>query len=160
MNCHGSSGYGQEFTDSITGALGDKPLADLMRSTEWFEKQLWIEKNRMAAAGASSGGYMMAWLNGHTDRFKAMVCHAGVYDWHAMLAMDLIRRWFRALALPLRRSLDRRQAIRPAIRGQLQDPDARTAWGERLSRARDRRSGLLQHAQAERRSHTTRLLPG
>jgi dipeptidyl aminopeptidase/acylaminoacyl peptidase len=100
VNFHGSSGYGQEFTDSITGAMGDKPLTDLMKSTDWFEKQPWIDKNRMAAAGASYGGYMMAWLNGHTDRFQAMVCHAGVYDWHAMLASDMIRGRFRALGAP------------------------------------------------------------
>jgi dipeptidyl aminopeptidase/acylaminoacyl peptidase len=90
VNFHGSSGYGQEFTDSITGAMGDKPLIDLMTSTDWFEKQPWIDKDRMAAAGASYGGFMMAWLNGHTDRFQAMVCHAGVFDWHAMLASDMI----------------------------------------------------------------------
>ncbi len=99
VNFHGSSGYGQEFTDAITGALGDKPLVDIMRSTDWFEKQTWIDKERMVAAGASYGGYMMAWLNGHTDRFKAMVCHAGVYDWHGMLASDLIRGRFRSLGV-------------------------------------------------------------
>ena len=100
VNFHGSSGYGQEFTDSITGAMGEKPLADIMKSTDWFASQPWIDKNRMAAAGASYGGYMMAWLNGHTDRFQAMVCHAGVYDWHAMLASDFIRGRFRALGAP------------------------------------------------------------
>ncbi len=100
VNFHGSSGYGQNFTDSITGAMGEKPLADIMKSTDWFASQPWIDKNRMAAAGASYGGYMMAWLNGHTDRFQAMVCHAGVYDWHAMLASDFIRGRFRALGAP------------------------------------------------------------
>ena len=100
VNFHGSSGFGQEFTDSITGAMGDKPLTDLMRSTDWFEKQPWIDKDRMVAAGASYGGYMMAWLNGHTDRFKAMVCHAGVYDWHAMMASDWVRGRFRAVGAP------------------------------------------------------------
>ena len=91
VNFHGSSGYGQEFTDSIIGALGEKTLTDVLKSTEWFAQQPWIDKNRMAAAGGSYGGYMMAWLNGHTDLFKAMVCHAGVYDWHAMLASDIVR---------------------------------------------------------------------
>jgi dipeptidyl aminopeptidase/acylaminoacyl peptidase len=100
VNFHGSSGFGQEFTDSITGDLGAKPLADIMKSTDWFAKQPWIDKERMAAAGASYGGYMMAWLNGHTDRFKAMVCHAGVYDWHAMMASDIIKVRERALGAP------------------------------------------------------------
>ena len=100
VNFHGSSGFGQEFTDSITGDLGNKPLVDIMKSTDWFASQPWIDKERMAAAGGSYGGYMMAWLNGHTDRFKAMVCHAGVYDWHAMMASDIIKVRERALGAP------------------------------------------------------------
>jgi dipeptidyl aminopeptidase/acylaminoacyl peptidase len=91
VNFHGSSGFGQKFADSITGDLGAKPLIDVMKGTEWFERQPWIDKDRMAAAGASYGGYMMAWMNGHTDRFKAMVCHAGVYDYHSQVASDLAR---------------------------------------------------------------------
>ena len=97
VNFHGSSGYGQAFTDSINGAMGDKPLADLLKSTEWFAKRPWIDTKRMAAAGGSYGGYMMAWLNGHTDLFRALVCHAGVYDWHAMQASDVVK--FREYAL-------------------------------------------------------------
>jgi dipeptidyl aminopeptidase/acylaminoacyl peptidase len=100
VNFHGSSGFGQQFTDSITGDLGNKPLTDILQSTAWFAKQPWIDKDRMAAAGGSYGGYMMAWLNGHTDRFKAMVCHAGVYDWHAMMASDIVRARERALGAP------------------------------------------------------------
>ncbi|MCS6977164.1 MAG: S9 family peptidase [Gemmatales bacterium] len=97
VNFHGSSGFGQDFTDSITGDLGTKPMIDILKATDWFEQHPWIDRNRMAAAGASYGGYMMAWLNGHTDRFKAMVCHAGVYNWHSMMASDLIRGRERAL---------------------------------------------------------------
>ena len=97
VNFHGSSGFGQAFTDSITADLGNKPLTDVMRSTDWFGRQPWIDTDRMAAAGASYGGYMMAWLNGHTDRFKAMVCHAGVYDWHAMMSSDIVKGRDRAL---------------------------------------------------------------
>lgn len=100
VNFHGSSGFGQQFTDSITGDLGAKPMIDIMRSTEWFAQQPWIDKNRMAAAGGSYGGYMMAWLNGHTDQFKAMVCHAGVYNWHSMLASDFVKGRERALGAP------------------------------------------------------------
>ena len=101
VNFHGSSGFGQEFTDSITADLGRKPMADIMKSTEWFAAQPWIDKNRLAAAGGSYGGYMMAWLNGHTDLFKAMVCHAGVYNWHSMLASDIVKGRERSLgAMP------------------------------------------------------------
>jgi dipeptidyl aminopeptidase/acylaminoacyl peptidase len=101
VNFHGSSGFGQAFTDSITGDVGTKPMIDVMKATDWFEKQPYIDPMRLAAAGASYGGYMMAWLNGHTDRFKAMVCHAGVYNWHSMMASDLVRDRERRLgALP------------------------------------------------------------
>ncbi|QDU19081.1 S9 family peptidase [Urbifossiella limnaea] len=97
VNFHGSSGFGQAFTDSITGDYGTKPLADVMRATDWFEAKPWIDKNRMAAAGGSYGGYMMAWLNGHTDRFKAHVCHAGVYSYHSQMASDVVSGRQRAL---------------------------------------------------------------
>ncbi len=97
VNFHGSSGFGQAFTDSITGDYGSKPLADVLKSTDWLEQQPWIDKERMAAAGASYGGYMMAYMNGHTDRFKAMVCHAGVYNYATQMASDLVRSRKRAL---------------------------------------------------------------
>jgi dipeptidyl aminopeptidase/acylaminoacyl peptidase len=97
VNFHGSSGFGQKFTDSITGDVGAKPLVDVMKATDWLQQQPYIDKDRMAALGASYGGYMMAWLNGHTDRFKAMVCHAGVYNWHSMMASDIVRSRERAL---------------------------------------------------------------
>jgi dipeptidyl aminopeptidase/acylaminoacyl peptidase len=107
VNFHGSSGFGQAFTDSITGDLGTKPMTDIMKSTEWFERQPWIDKDRMAAAGGSYGGYMMAWLNGHTDVFKAMVCHAGVYNWHSMTASDFVKGRERALGAPPWANIDR-----------------------------------------------------
>ena len=59
-----------------------------------------VNDGEFAKAG-SYGGYMMSWLNGHTDRFKAMVCHAGVYNWHSMMASDIVRGRERPLgALP------------------------------------------------------------
>jgi dipeptidyl aminopeptidase/acylaminoacyl peptidase len=107
VNFHGSSGFGASFTDSITGDLGTKPMTDIMKSTDWFVKQEWIDKDRIATAGASYGGYMMAWLNGHTDRFKAMVCHAGVYDWHAMMSSDIVKARERALGAPPWENMDK-----------------------------------------------------
>jgi dipeptidyl aminopeptidase/acylaminoacyl peptidase len=90
-NFHGSSGFGQKFTDSITGDMASKPFEDVMKATDYMVKQPYIDKDRTAAAGASYGGYMMAWINGHTDRFKALICHAGVYNWHSMMASDVVR---------------------------------------------------------------------
>jgi dipeptidyl aminopeptidase/acylaminoacyl peptidase len=100
-NFHGSSGFGQKFTDSVTGDLTTKPFIDIMKATDYMEKQGYIDKERMAAAGGSYGGLMMAWMNGHTNRFKAMICHAGVYNWHSMMASDVVRSRERPLgALP------------------------------------------------------------
>ncbi len=100
-NFHGSSGFGQKFTDSITGDMATKPFIDIMKATDLLEKEPYIDKTRTTAAGASYGGYMMAWLNGHTDRYKAMICHAGVYNWHSMMASDFVRARERPLgALP------------------------------------------------------------
>jgi dipeptidyl aminopeptidase/acylaminoacyl peptidase len=91
VNFHGSSGFGQKFADSITGDYGTKPLFDILKGTDWFEAKPWIDKNRIAAAGASYGGYMVAYMNGHTDRFKAYVCHAGVYSYHGQMASDIVK---------------------------------------------------------------------
>jgi dipeptidyl aminopeptidase/acylaminoacyl peptidase len=100
INFHGSSGFGNKFTDSITGDMATKPFNDVMKGTDWLEKQPYIDKDRMAAAGGSYGGFMMAWLNGHTDRFKGMICHAGVYNWHSMMASDVTRSRQRPLGQP------------------------------------------------------------
>jgi dipeptidyl aminopeptidase/acylaminoacyl peptidase len=101
VNFHGSSGFGQKFCDSITGDMASKPFIDVMKGTDYMEKEPYIDKERMVCAGGSYGGFMMAWLNGHTDRFKAMVCHAGAYNWHSMMASDFVRDRERRLgALP------------------------------------------------------------
>jgi dipeptidyl aminopeptidase/acylaminoacyl peptidase len=81
INFHGSTGYGQKFTDSISGDWGGKPYEDLMKGLEFIEKTYpFIDKNREAAMGASYGGYMANWLLGHTDRFKCIVSHDGVFN--------------------------------------------------------------------------------
>jgi len=81
INFHGSTGYGQKFTDSISGDWGGKPYVDLMRGLDYVEKTYpFIDKSREAALGASYGGYMANWLLGHTDRFKCIVSHDGVFN--------------------------------------------------------------------------------
>jgi dipeptidyl aminopeptidase/acylaminoacyl peptidase len=81
INFHGSTGYGQKFTDSISGDWGGKPYVDLMKGLDYVEKTFpFIDKNREAAMGASYGGYMANWLLGHTDRFKCIVSHDGMFD--------------------------------------------------------------------------------
>ena len=81
INFHGSTGYGQKFTDSISGDWGGKPYVDLMKGLDYVEKTYpFIDKNREAALGASYGGYMANWILGHTDRFKCIVSHDGVFN--------------------------------------------------------------------------------
>jgi dipeptidyl aminopeptidase/acylaminoacyl peptidase len=81
INFHGSTGYGQKFTDSISGDWGGKPYVDLMKGLDYVEKAYpFIDKNREAALGASYGGYMANWLLGHTDRFKCIVSHDGMFN--------------------------------------------------------------------------------
>jgi len=65
INFHGSTGYGQKFTDSISGDWGGKPYVDLMKGLDYVEKTYpFIDKNREAALGASYGGFMANWLLG------------------------------------------------------------------------------------------------
>jgi dipeptidyl aminopeptidase/acylaminoacyl peptidase len=81
INFHGSTGYGQKFTDSISGDWGGKPYVDLMKGLDYVEKTFpFIDKNREAALGASYGGYMANWLLGHSDRFKCIVSHDGTFN--------------------------------------------------------------------------------
>jgi len=88
VNFHGSTGFGQEFVESSLTRYGERELADVEGATDALLKSGSIDGDRLTAAGGSFGGYMMAWLNGHTDRYKAHVCHALVYDWPAMMASD------------------------------------------------------------------------
>ncbi len=88
VNFHGSTGYGQAFADAIVGAHGDKPFADVMAATDHLLARGFIDAKRMAAAGGSYGGYLVAWILGHTDRFAALIDHAGVYDLMGQFASD------------------------------------------------------------------------
>lgn len=81
IDFHGSTGYGQAFTDAITGDWGGAPYDDLMMGLDAaLAKYPWLDKDRMTALGASYGGFMINWINGKTDRFKALVCHDGNLD--------------------------------------------------------------------------------
>ncbi len=81
INPHGSTGYGQAFTDAVSGDWGGKPYVDLMKGLDYAEQHYpFIDKNREAALGASYGGYMINWILGHTDRFKCLVSHDGLFD--------------------------------------------------------------------------------
>ncbi len=81
VNPHGSTGYGQAFTDEVSGDWGGMPYEDLMKGLDYVEATYpFVDKNREAALGASYGGFMINWIMGHTDRFKCLVSHDGLYD--------------------------------------------------------------------------------
>jgi dipeptidyl aminopeptidase/acylaminoacyl peptidase len=79
-NPSGSVGYGQSFTDAVNGDWGGRAYDDIMATVDYVANLPYVDKERMVAAGASYGGYMIDWILGHTDRFKALVSHAGVFD--------------------------------------------------------------------------------
>jgi dipeptidyl aminopeptidase/acylaminoacyl peptidase len=93
INRRGSTGYGQKFTDEITNDWGGRAFTDVMKGIDAaIAKYPFIDKTKLAAAGGSYGGYMADWLATHTDRFKAIVSHAGVYDKTSMFATEEL--WF------------------------------------------------------------------
>jgi len=81
INPRGSTGYGQAFVDAVNGDWGGKPYTDLMDGLDYAEQHYpFIDKTRECALGASYGGYMANWILGHTDRFKCIVSHDGMFD--------------------------------------------------------------------------------
>jgi dipeptidyl aminopeptidase/acylaminoacyl peptidase len=81
INFHGSTGYGQKFIDAINGDWGGAPYEDLMKGLDYAEQTYpFIDKNRECALGASYGGYAINWILGHTDRFKCLVSHDGMFN--------------------------------------------------------------------------------
>jgi dipeptidyl aminopeptidase/acylaminoacyl peptidase len=81
INPGGSTGYGQAFVDRVNGDWGGKPFTDLMTGLDYAEQHYpFIDKNRECALGASYGGYMANWILGHTNRFKCIVSHDGMFN--------------------------------------------------------------------------------
>jgi dipeptidyl aminopeptidase/acylaminoacyl peptidase len=89
VNFHGSSSFGQAFVESILGAPGDKPFQDVMAATDFLVAEGSVDPKRVAAAGGSYGGYLVNWIAGQTDRFAALVSHAGIYSLLGQFGSDL-----------------------------------------------------------------------
>ena len=87
-NPRGSTGYGQKFVNEVSADWGGRAFTDIMNGVADVIKNPYIDKNRIGAAGASYGGYMVDWILGHnTDprfKFKTLVSHAGVYNLESM----------------------------------------------------------------------------
>lgn len=87
-NPRGSTGYGQKFIDEISKDWGGKVYTDIMNGVAKVIESPYIDKERIGAAGASYGGYMVNWILGHNNdprfKFKAFVSHAGVFNLESM----------------------------------------------------------------------------
>jgi dipeptidyl aminopeptidase/acylaminoacyl peptidase len=88
VNFHGSTSFGHEFAASIHGDWGTMPTDDILAATDALIASGRVDPDRMALAGGSYGGYLVAWMGGHTDRFGAIVAHAAVTNQGGMWATD------------------------------------------------------------------------
>ena len=79
-NPRGSVGFGQKFVEEISGDWGGKAYVDVMNGVDRLAAEPYVDGARIGAAGASYGGYLVNWILGHTNRFKALVSHAGLYN--------------------------------------------------------------------------------
>lgn len=79
-NPRGSTGFGQTFTEQISGDWGGACYTDLMNGVDWAIQSGLADPDHLGALGGSFGGYMVNWILGHTNRFKALVSHAGVFN--------------------------------------------------------------------------------
>jgi len=95
VDFHGSTGYGQAFTDAITGDWGGKPLEDLQKGlAAALDRYSWMDGDRACALGASYGGYMINWIEGNwPDGFRCLVNHDGVFD-NRMMYYGTEELWF------------------------------------------------------------------
>ena len=85
INPHGSTGYGDAFEREISGDWGGAVFEDVLKGVDFLKTLPFVDKERIAAAGASYGGYMIDWLEGHTkDLFRCLVSHDGVYNLESM----------------------------------------------------------------------------
>jgi dipeptidyl aminopeptidase/acylaminoacyl peptidase len=83
-NPRGSTGFGQAYVDGVNRDWGGKPFDDIMRLYDAAAKLPFVDARRSCALGASFGGFMVNWIQGHTDRFRCLVAHAGLFDQWSM----------------------------------------------------------------------------
>lgn len=88
-NFHGSTSFGQAFAESIHGEHPVKPFMDSEAAVDYMLSRGFIDATRLAAAGGSYGGYLVSWIAGHTERYKALINHAGVYNLMGQFASDV-----------------------------------------------------------------------
>ena len=92
-NPRGSLGFGQAFVDDVSKDWGGKAYEDVMKGTDFAAALPYVDKDKVLAAGASYGGYMVNWMCTQTKRFRALVSHDGVYNLESM-AGSTEEQWF------------------------------------------------------------------
>ena len=168
INPRGSTGYGQAFVDGVNGDWGGKPFTDLMTGLDYAEQHYpFIDKNRECALGASYGGYMANWVLGHTDRFKCIVSHDGMFNAESAFGSteeDWFNIWeFKGHPWDYYGKPDSENPFRKwspiALRQELQDAHARHPRPARLPPRCERGLPALRHAAAPQRPQQDALLP-
>ena len=162
INFHGSPGYGQAFTDSISGDWGGAPFIDLVKGQQYLVENFpFIDGDKIVAAGASYGGFMINWIAGHSDEFKypfrCLVSHDGIFDSRSMY-YSTEELWFEEWehgGTPWESALY--EKWNPAnSRGKVQGAHAGRAQRERLPRAGHQ--GLMLFTALQRRGVKSKML--
>ena len=168
INPRGSTGYGQAFVDGVNGDWGGKPFTDLMTGLDYAEQHYpFIDKTRECALGASYGGYMANWVLGHTDRFKCIVTHDGMFNAESAFG-STEEDWFNIWEFKghpwdyygkpdCGESLP--QVVAVALCEELQDADAGDSRPARLPARCERGLPALRHAAAAQGAEQDALLP-
>lgn len=114
-NFHGSTSFGQAFAESIHGEHPVKPFMDSEAAVDYMLSRGFIDSTRLAAAGGSYGGYLVSWIAGHTERYKALINHAGVYNLMGQFASDATTHRVHAYGGAPWRGLEIMQQWNPAL---------------------------------------------
>jgi dipeptidyl aminopeptidase/acylaminoacyl peptidase len=93
-NPRGSKGYGEAFAARIFADWGNQDAADCMAAVDFSTQLRWVDDSRIGVTGGSYGGYITAWLIGHSDRFRAAVAQRGLYNFSSFYGTSDIGPWF------------------------------------------------------------------
>ena len=169
INPRGSTGYGQAIVDGVNGDWGGKPFTDLMEGLDYAEQHYpFIDKDRECALGASYGGYMANWVLGHTNRFKCIVSHDGMFNAESAFGTteeDWFNIWeFKGHPWDYYGKPDAEnplpQMVAVALCEKLQDADAGGAWAVGLPAGCERGVPVVRHAADAGRAVEDAVLPG
>ena len=161
-NYHGSSGFGEAFRTSILGRQGELELQDLKAADRWIQRQPWVDPSRVYASGASYGGFLVAWMNGHwrpwpKGPIRAYICHAGVLDRRATWSADSYTQRHKDLAATYWEQPERLAAQSPVEHAARMDTPTFVIHGAQDFRVPDH-NGLAYYNTLKARGVDARLL--